>query len=184
MLQIGTAYTHLVALLLMANRYTWPSDEADRGPTRSTCMWENLRAGSGMTWRGAAGCLWTFPHWHCWQSRHMTATSLPTPFHTKCAVTMRSVARMPLWGTLWMRWKTAVLSLSVTSGRRCQVPSRTAGWPLYLDSPHCQGEGLSVLQPTWTADLAGHHPGKRDACSRLHVRHASGLANQWRWRWV
>jgi hypothetical protein len=46
----------------------------------------------------------------------MAAMSLPTPFHTKCAVSMRLVARMPGCATLWMAWKTAGLSCSGTSG--------------------------------------------------------------------
>jgi hypothetical protein len=99
----------------MVSRYTWPSEEAGREPTRSTCTWENLRAGMGMACRGAAGCLCTFPLWHCWHSRHIAATSLPTPFHTKCAVTICLVARMP-GCTMWMAWKTASLSASGTSG--------------------------------------------------------------------
>ena len=44
----GTASNHLVDLSMMVNRYTWPSEEAVRGPTRSMCTWENLRAGTGM----------------------------------------------------------------------------------------------------------------------------------------
>jgi hypothetical protein len=54
MLRRGTASTHLVDLSIMVNRYMWLSEEAGRGPTRSTCTWENLRAGVGMAWRGAA----------------------------------------------------------------------------------------------------------------------------------
>jgi hypothetical protein len=34
------ASTHVVDLSMMVNGYMWPSEEADRGPTRSTCTWE------------------------------------------------------------------------------------------------------------------------------------------------
>ncbi len=75
---------------------------------------------AGMAWRGAAGCLWTFPRWHCWQSRHMAAASSATllsiVIHTKCAVTMHLVAHMPGWATLWMVWKTSGLPASGHSG--------------------------------------------------------------------
>jgi hypothetical protein len=40
MLRRRTASTHLVDLSMMVNRYTWPPEEAGRGPTRSTCTWE------------------------------------------------------------------------------------------------------------------------------------------------
>jgi hypothetical protein len=53
----GTASNHLVDLSMMVNRYTCPSEEAGSGPTKSTCMWENVRAGTGMACTGAAGCL-------------------------------------------------------------------------------------------------------------------------------
>ncbi len=53
----GTASNHLVDLSMMVSRYTCPSEEAGRGPTKSTCTWENLRAGMGMACTGAAGCL-------------------------------------------------------------------------------------------------------------------------------
>jgi hypothetical protein len=54
---IGTASNHLVDLLMMVSRYKWSSEEAGRGPTKSTCTWENLRAGTGMACTGAAGYL-------------------------------------------------------------------------------------------------------------------------------
>jgi hypothetical protein len=100
MLRSGNASTHLVDLSMAVNRYTRPSEEAGRGPTRSTCTLENLRAGMGMAWSGADGCLWTFPPWHYWQSLHMAAMSLAMPSQTKCADTMRLVACMPGWATL------------------------------------------------------------------------------------
>jgi hypothetical protein len=53
----GTASNHLVDLSMMVSRYTCPSEEAGRGPTKSTCTWENLRAGMGMACTGAVGCL-------------------------------------------------------------------------------------------------------------------------------
>jgi hypothetical protein len=33
---------HLVDLSIVG-KYAWPSDEAGRGPTRSTCTWKNLK---------------------------------------------------------------------------------------------------------------------------------------------
>jgi hypothetical protein len=48
--------------------------------------------------------------------RHMAATPLPTPFHTKRADSMLFVARMPGCATLWMALKTAGLSSNGTSG--------------------------------------------------------------------
>ncbi len=55
MLRRGTASTHQVDLSMMVKRYTWLSEEAGSVPTRSMCTWQNLPAGTGMTWRGAAG---------------------------------------------------------------------------------------------------------------------------------
>ncbi len=37
MFRRGTASNHLVDLSMMVSRYTWPSEEAGRVPTRSTC---------------------------------------------------------------------------------------------------------------------------------------------------
>ncbi len=48
MFRSGRASTHLDDLSVAVNRYSWPSEEAGEGPTRSTCTWENLRA----KWRG------------------------------------------------------------------------------------------------------------------------------------
>ncbi len=53
----GTASNYLVDLSMMVSRYTCPSEEAGRGPTKSTCTWENLRAGTGMACTGAVGYL-------------------------------------------------------------------------------------------------------------------------------
>ncbi len=53
----GTASNHMVDLSMMVSRYTCPFEEAGRGPTKSTCTWENLRAGMGMACTGAVGCL-------------------------------------------------------------------------------------------------------------------------------
>jgi hypothetical protein len=55
--QVLAASNHLVDLSMMVSRYTCPSEEAGRGPTKSTCTWENLRAGTGMACTGAVGCL-------------------------------------------------------------------------------------------------------------------------------
>ncbi len=53
MLRRGTASTHAVDLSMAVNRYTWPSEEAGRGPTRSTCTWENLQSCmQGLGWHG------------------------------------------------------------------------------------------------------------------------------------
>jgi hypothetical protein len=52
--------------------------------------------------------------------------------------------------------------------------------PLYLDSPNCQGGGLSGLQCARIAGLVCCHLGERDAYSRLHVRHSS--CHTWKWR--
>jgi hypothetical protein len=86
MLCRGTASTYLVDLLMMVNRYTWPSEglpgELVCGPRdgveRSCRLLVELST----------------------QSQHMAAKTLSTPFHTKCAVTMQLVARMPGWATL------------------------------------------------------------------------------------
>jgi hypothetical protein len=88
MLRSGTLSAHLVDLLMAVNRCKWRSEEAGRGPTRSTCMWENLRGGTGMVWSGVTGCFWTFRSWHCWHSWNMAATSLHTPFQSKRADTI------------------------------------------------------------------------------------------------
>jgi hypothetical protein len=152
---------------MMLSRYTCPSEEAGRGPTKTTCTWENLRAGTGMACTGAAGCL-TLPLWHCWHARHMAATSLPTPFHTKRAVSMRFVARMPGCATLWMAWKTAGLSSSGTSG---------------IIMPHATSHSrLAPFTCTVLTDreedlvacsvLVGRHPVERHASRQLHIRHA------------
>jgi hypothetical protein len=127
----------------------------------------NLHAGTGMAWSGAAGCLWTFPLWHCWQSQHIAVTSLPTPFQTKWAVIICLVARMPGWATRAIAWKTAALSgwHQRPCDGTCHI-TQQAG-PLYLDRPHCQGIGLNCL--LCAKSLAGRHPGEGDACSWLHV---------------
>jgi hypothetical protein len=44
----GTASNHLDDLSMMVSRYTCPSEEAGRGPTKSMCTCENLRAGNGL----------------------------------------------------------------------------------------------------------------------------------------
>jgi len=56
MLHRGTVLNHLVDLSMIVSRYMWPSEEAGRGTTRSTCTWENLRGGMGMASIGAASC--------------------------------------------------------------------------------------------------------------------------------
>jgi hypothetical protein len=48
MLRSGRASTRLDDLSMAVNRYTWPSEEAGKGPTRSTYTRENLRT----KWRG------------------------------------------------------------------------------------------------------------------------------------
>jgi hypothetical protein len=68
-LRSGMASTHLVKLSMTTN-------------TKSTCTLENLCPGTDMAWSGAASCLWTFPPWHRWQSQHIAAMFLPTPFQT------------------------------------------------------------------------------------------------------
>jgi hypothetical protein len=126
---------------------------------------------------GLLGICWllvkTFPLWHCWQSRHMAATSLPTPFHTKRAAIVLLVARMPGCATLWMAWNTGRPIhqwYQWPSNATYHVSQQTGS--LYLDSPHCQRGRLRRLQRAWTANLIGRHPVERDAYRRLHVSHA------------
>ncbi len=99
-------------------------------------------------WSGAVGCLWTFPRWYCWQSLHMAAMSLHTPFYTKRAVTMCLVAHMPGRAMLWMVWKTAALSASGTRG---------------LVIPHATSHNR-LAPSTWTALTAREY---LVACSAL-----------------
>ena len=66
------ASTHRVDLSMTTSRYMCPTSEDGRGPTQFMCRCKNLHASTGMAWRGAAGCLWTLPHWQCWQSWHTT----------------------------------------------------------------------------------------------------------------
>jgi hypothetical protein len=47
----------------------------------SLCTWENQRAGTGMVWRDAGGCFFTFPRSRCWQFRHMADMSLNVESH-------------------------------------------------------------------------------------------------------
>jgi hypothetical protein len=97
---MGTAAVHFVDLSVMGSRYTYPSEDVHRGPTMHRCRCENLRARIGMAWRGAAGCLWILPCWHSWQSWHIAATSLPTPFQTKRAEIILLVACIQGWATM------------------------------------------------------------------------------------
>ncbi len=53
----GRASTHLVDVSIQVRKYTCPSGEAGRGPTKSACTWLNLLSGTGMACRGTAGCL-------------------------------------------------------------------------------------------------------------------------------
>jgi hypothetical protein len=165
---------------MTVSRYVWPSDEDGRGSTRSTWMSENLCAGIVMAWRGATCCVWTFPCWHCWQSRHMAATSLAMPFQTKCAAIVRHVARIPGWATLWMAWNTAALSASGTSGlviQRATSHSRLAPstWTV-LTVREGDLVACSVLgQLVWlTAILGKEMP---EAGWWLHLNHTSCHAN-------
>jgi hypothetical protein len=71
MLRRGTASIHLVDLSMMVNRYTWPSEEAGRGPTGPRARgktwvraqgWrgEELQAACGFSPSGTAGSLGTW----------------------------------------------------------------------------------------------------------------------------
>jgi hypothetical protein len=71
----GTASSHLVDLSIIVNRYLKPSAEVGRGPTKSTWMWLNLLAGTGIGSVAAGGCLVTLPRWQSWQSLHHLETS-------------------------------------------------------------------------------------------------------------
>jgi hypothetical protein len=84
MFRSGRASTHQVDLSMAVNMYMWPSEEAGKGPTRSTCTWENLRA----KWRGVEllACLWIFPRWQFW---HMAATLCKQPFRTVFQIQIR-----------------------------------------------------------------------------------------------
>jgi hypothetical protein len=55
----GMASTYLVDLSIIVIKYTCPSSEEGRGPTRFTCTCSNLRTGVGKACKGAAGCFVT-----------------------------------------------------------------------------------------------------------------------------
>ena len=91
----GMASNHLLVLSMMVNRYRKPSLDVARGPTKSTCMWENLCDGTGMGCTAAAGCLTTLARPQSWQSLTHLAMSLFMWGHTTLLPISLPVALTP-----------------------------------------------------------------------------------------
>jgi hypothetical protein len=126
MLHRGLVSNHLVDLSMMVSRYTWLSEEAGRGPTMSTCTWENLRAGTGNGLQGS-----------CWLLVNLSPLTLLTiPAHG-CHISVHALphetCRYHPLGNKYARVHHVVVGLE--NGRpihqRYQwpsVPRHTAGW--------------------------------------------------------
>jgi hypothetical protein len=130
----------------------------------------------GMEWHGVellSACA-PFPHWHCWQSRHIAATFLPTPFQTKLADTIRLEARYSrvegvgeggLLHVLWVERDLMVHLTKVNHGEDCtaaclggkiqHVRQRVDIQPCYQDEPVKVATGMPsairVLHHEWRA---------------------------------
>jgi hypothetical protein len=65
----------------------------------STCTCEKRRAGVGMGWTAAAGCLVTLARWQCWQERHHSATSFARLGHRYLLAISRRLALIPGWAS-------------------------------------------------------------------------------------
>jgi hypothetical protein len=161
MLRRGTASNHLVDLSMMVSRYTWPSEEAGRGPTRSTCtgmacwLLVNLPP-LALLAINAHGChvsAHALPHETC--SYHPPGSPYARVRHVVDGVEHGQPIHQ------WYQWP---------SNATYHVSQQTGS--LYLDSPYCQKGRLRRLQRAWIANLIGRHPVERDAYRRLHVSHA------------
>ncbi len=137
MLCRGTASTYLVDLLMMVNRYTWPSEglpgelvcgQRD-GVERSCRLLVELSTLSLLT-VSAHGCQdLVHPLSHEMCSYYAVGGTYARVGHTVNGVENgRSVCQ-------WFQWPGAAT---------CHITQQAS--PLYLDSPHCQGGGLSGLQ--------------------------------------
>jgi len=95
--------------------------EDGRGPTKSTCMWENLRCGTSI-WSGGE-CAWRriLPRWQDWHSLvHLLMSAAILP-QTNLSDIIRREALAPGWATPCMAEKTGKRRGTGTSGRRCGV---------------------------------------------------------------
>ena len=69
----------------MVIKWEWLLELTGRGPTRSACMWVNLRAGTGIFWTGADGWVVIFAFWQVLHSAPPANISGHTsPYETGC----------------------------------------------------------------------------------------------------
>ena len=70
---------------MMVIKWEWLLELTGRGPTRSACMWVNLRAGTGIFWTGADGWVVIFAFWQVLHSAPPANISGHTsPYETGC----------------------------------------------------------------------------------------------------